>query len=279
MKSTHQDLLTSHYADERLAIRLQEALVAEGLNPEQLTLDDIAAIDQLHVGGRRSSRQLAEQASFLPAQKVLDLGCGTGGSSRLLVDEYGLQVVGVDITQPFVDVAQWLTQATGLTARTKFICADAQCLPLEDESFDAVWSQHTLMNLPDLAKGLAEVNRVLKPSGRLLLHEVLQGDNLEALAFPVPWADTASTSHLIKPAELEKQLTTAGFVKVTQQEVTEQALNWRKKHTDKEARGQTGILTPQLIFGPRFLQMGKNLMANLAAGKVRLIEGIWQKAG
>lgn len=277
MNTTHQDLLTSHYADERLAIRLQEALVAEGLNPEQLTLDDIAAIDQLHVGGRRSSRQLAEQAGFLPGQKVLDLGCGTGGSSRLLVDEYGLQVVGVDITQPFVDVAQWLTQATGLTTRTKFICADAQCLPLETASFDAVWSQHTLMNLPDLAKGLAEVNRVLKPGGSLLLHEVLQGDNLEPLAFPVPWADTASTSHLKSLSQLEEYLTTAGFVQVKQQEVTEQALNWRQKHTDKEARGQTGILTPQLIFGPRFLHMGKNLMANLAAGKVRLIEAVWQK--
>ena len=278
MHTTHQDLLTSHYSDNRLAIRLQEALIAEGLNPQQLTLDDIAAIDQLHVGGRRSSRQLAEQAGFLAGQKVLDLGCGTGGSSRLLVDEYGLQVVGVDITQPFVDVAQWLTQATGLTARTKFICADAQCLPLEDASFDAVWSQHTLMNLPDLAKGLAEVNRVLKPNGSLLLHEVLQGENLEPLSFPVPWADTASTSHLKSLSQLEEYLTTAGFVQVKQQEVTEQALNWRQKHTDKEARGQTGILTPQLIFGPRFLQMGKNLMANLAAGKVRLIEGIWQKA-
>lgn len=278
MNSTHQDLLTSHYADEHLATRLREAIIAEGLDPEQLTLDDIAAIDQLHVGGRRSSRQLAEQAGFLPDQKVLDLGCGTGGSSRLLVDEHGLQVVGLDITQPFVDVAQWLTQATGLTARTQFVCGDAQNLPLEDASFDAVWSQHTLMNLPDLAKGLAEVNRVLKPSGRLLLHEVLQGDNCEPLSFPVPWANTAKTSHLITPAKLEEQLTAAGFIKIRQQEVTEQALNWRQKHTDKEARGQTGILTPQLIFGPRFLHMGKNLMANLAAGKVRLIEGVWQKA-
>lgn len=277
MSTTHQDLLTSHYADEHLATRLREAIIAEGLEPEKLTLDAIAAIDQLHVGGRRSSRQLAEQAGFLPGQKVLDLGCGTGGSSRLLVDEHGLQVVGVDITQPFVDVAKWLTKATGLTARTKFICADAQCLPLETASFDAIWSQHTLMNLPDLTKGLAEVNRVLKPSGSLLLHEVLQGDNLEPLAFPVPWADTANTSHLITPAELEKQLTAAGFVKVKQHEVTEQALSWRQKHTDKEARGQTGILTPQLIFGPRFLQMGKNLMANLSASKVRLIEAVWHK--
>jgi len=278
MNSTHQDLLTSHYADKHLAGRLREALIAEGLDPEQLTLDDIAAIDQLHVGGRRSSRQLAEEAGFLPGQKVLDLGCGTGGSSRLLVDEYGVQVTGVDITQPFVDVAQWLTKATGLTGRTQFVCADAQKLPLEKGSFDAVWSQHTLMNLPDLAKGLAEVHRVLKPGGSLLLHEVLQGKNPEPLCFPVPWADTANTSHLQKLDELEKQLTFAGFIKVKQQEVTEQALNWRKKHTDKEARGQTGILTPQLIFGPRFLTMGKNLMANLAAGKVRLIEGIWQKA-
>lgn len=269
--------LSQRYADEHLADRLREALQAEDLNPDQLTLDDIAAIDQLHVGGRRSSRQLADLAGFLPGQQVLDLGCGTGGSSRLLVAEYGVQVVGVDITPPFVDVARWLTQATGLTPRCHYLCADAQQLPLEAESFDAVWSQHTLMNLPNLEQGLREIHRVLKPDGRLLLHEVLQGDNPEPLQFPVPWADDASTSHLQTPAQLEEQLRAAGFAPLFQQEVTEEALNWRKKHTEKEARGQTGILTPQLIFGPRFLKMGKNLMENLQLGKVRLMESVWKK--
>jgi ubiquinone/menaquinone biosynthesis C-methylase UbiE len=275
--NTYNQQLSQRYADEHLPARLREALAAEGLNPDQLTLDDIAAIDQLHVGGRRSSRQLADLAGFLPGQQVLDLGCGTGGSSRLLVAEYGVQVVGVDITQPFVDAARWLTEATGLTPRCHYICADAQHLPLETASFDAIWCQHTLMNLPNLQQGLQEIHRVLKPDGHLLLHEVLQGNNQEPLVFPVPWADDASTSHLHTPAELEQQLRLAGFAPMFQQNVTEDALNWRKKHTEKEARGQTGILTPQLIFGPRFLQMGKNLMENLQQDKVWLMESVWKK--
>ncbi|WP_404419657.1 class I SAM-dependent methyltransferase [Marinospirillum sp.] len=269
--------LAEHYADTHLAERLREALVAEGLNPEQLTLDDLAAIDQLHVGGRKASRELADEAGFQPGQKVLDLGCGTGGSSRLLEAEYGVQVVGVDITPPFIQVARWLSQATGLDARSEFICCDAQQLPLEDQQFDAVWSQHTLMNLPDLQQGLQEIHRVLKPGGRLLLHEVFQGENPEPLALPVPWAEEAAHSHLKTPQELELLLQEAGFAPIFQQEVTEEALQWRRKHTERETRGQAQILTPQLIFGPRFLQMGKNLMDNLASGKVRLFQAGWQK--
>ncbi|MDR9468583.1 methyltransferase domain-containing protein [Marinospirillum sp.] len=269
--------LAEHYADTQLAERLREALVAEGLNPEQLTLDDLAAIDQLHVGGRKASRELADEAGFQPGQTVLDLGCGTGGSSRLLEVEYGVQVVGVDITPPFIQVARWLSQATGLDARSEFICCDAQQLPLEDQQFDAVWSQHTLMNLPDLQQGLQEIHRVLKPGGRLLLHEVFQGENPEPLALPVPWAEEAAHSYLKTPQELELLLQEAGFAPIFQQEVTEEALQWRKKHTERETRGQAQILTPQLIFGPRFLQMGKNLMDNLASGKVRLFQAGWQR--
>lgn len=274
---TNEPRLDEHYADAQLAQRLREALIAEGLNPKQLTPDDLAPIDQLHVGGRQASRELADEAGFKPGERVLDLGCGTGGSSRLLEAEYGVQVVGVDITPPFIEVARWLSQATGLDARSEFICCDAQQLPLESEQFDVVWSQHTLMNLPNLEQGLKEIHRLLKPGGRLLLHEVLQGENREPLALPVPWAETEAHSHLKTPEELQEALRAAGFGCQFNQEVTEAALNWRKKHSDREARGQTNILTPQLIFGPRFIQMGKNLMQNLAEGKVRLFQAGWQK--
>lgn len=273
--SDYAKQLNNHYADDHLAARLREALIAEGLNPEQLTLDDIAAIDQLHVGGRKASRELADQAEFLPGQQVLDLGCGTGGASRLLVAEYGVQVVGVDITQAFVQVAEWLTSATGLTPRCHFLQANALNLPLPDQHFDAVWCQHTLMNLPDLPQALQEIHRVLKPGGQLLLHEILQGVNNEPLAYPVPWSDEGNNSHLHSPDALTTALQQAGFRPKVHRDISEQAIHWREKHTEREARGQTGILTPQLIFGPRFLNMGKNLHLNLAQHKIRLIEGIY----
>lgn len=269
--------LADHYADERLAQRLREALIAEGLDPDQLTPDQLAPIDQLHLGGRLASRQLADQAGFLPGERVLDLGCGTGGSSRLLEAEYGAQVVGVDITPPFIEVARWLSRATGLDARSEFICCDAQQLPLQDAQFDLVWSQHTLMNLPDQERGLQEIWRVLKPGGRLLMHEVFQGDNLEPLDFPVPWAEQAEHSHLVTPEVSAQRLKRLGFEPIFEQEVTQEALNWRQKHSERESRGQPQILTPQLIFGPRFLQMGQNLMNNLASGKVRLYQSGWRK--
>jgi SAM-dependent methyltransferase len=133
------------------------------------------------------------------------------------------------------------------------------------------------MNLPNLEQGLKEIHRVLNPGGRLLLHEVLQGENREPLALPVPWAETETHSHLQTPEELREALKSVGFDCQFTQEVSEAALDWRKKHTDRVARGQTNILTPQLIFGPRFIQMGKNLMQNLAEGKVRLFQAGWQK--
>ncbi|WP_114417820.1 class I SAM-dependent methyltransferase [Marinospirillum perlucidum] len=277
MKATASQDLSQHYADDSLAERLKEALIAEGLNPQQLNPDDLAAIDQLHVGGRKASRQLADRAELQPGQRILDVGCGTGGSSRLLEAEYGVQLVGVDITPPFIEVARWLSQATGLDARSQFICCDAQQLPLEDEEFAAAWSQHTLMNLPDLEQGLAEIHRVLRPGGQLLLHEVLKGENKEPLDYPVPWAESDEQSHLKTPAELRQLLEKTGFECRFEEEVTDEALAWRKKHTEREARGQTQILTPQLIFGPRFVQMGKNLMQNLQAGRVRLFQAAWVK--
>ena len=273
----HTQRLIQHYADANLVHRLREALIAEGDNPDALSCDQIAPIDQLHLGGRAASRQLADKAGFIPGQQVLDLGCGTGGTSRLLLDEYGVQVIGVDITPAFIETAVWLTQACGLHPRAKFICADAQQLPLEAESVDAIWSQHTLMNLPNLEAGLAEAARVLKPGGQLLLHELLQGENPAPLDFPVPWADEAGTSHLRPQQAFEQALSAAGFTLKRSEDISQQALAWRQKHRAKEARGQTGILTPQLIFGPRFIQMGKNLLDNLASDKVRLVEAIWVK--
>lgn len=281
--------LVAHYDAPRaagepgLVARLREAFRAAGHDPDRLTLDAIAGIDQLHLGGRRASRALAARGELAPGARVLDVGCGTGGASRLLAAEVGCEVTGLDLTPAFVEAAAWLSRATGLEARTRFLCADAARVPLPDASFEAIWCQHALMNMPDAAAVLAEWRRLLVPGGRVLLHEVVAGDDDSPLRLPVPWARDAATSHLRAREALEALLAAGGFVAESVQDVSSAALDWRRRHGRREAapaasRERPALPGPALIFGEAFVEMGRNLGDNLAADRVRILEGVWRLA-
>ncbi|MFP4136768.1 MAG: class I SAM-dependent methyltransferase [Halomonas sp.] len=280
--------LAGHYdapsrdGGEPLVARLAAAFRAAGCDPGKLSLDDVAGIDQLHLGGRRASRHLAALGRLTAGERVLDVGCGTGGASRLLADELGCETVGVDITAAFVAAAEWLSRATGMAEHTRFLCADAARTPLPGRRFEAVWCQHALINMPDMAAVLAEWRRLLVPGGRVLLHEVVAGDNPEPLALPVPWASTAAASHLQPREALEARLAQTGFVAEGLEDVTAAALAWRQKHSRREATTQApdgpALPGPGLIFGERFVEMGRNLRDNLAADKVRILAGCWRLA-
>ncbi|SEK27949.1 class I SAM-dependent methyltransferase [Ectothiorhodospira marina] len=279
--SSHMQTLARRYAEAGLLDHLRRALITRGLDPDRLSCDDIAAIDQLHVGGRAASRALAARVGLEAGMRVLDLGCGTGGTSRLLAAEYGVKVVGVDVTGPYLEVAYWLSEATGLKDCTGFVHADAQHLPFPPATFDGVWSQHTLLNVPDTAAALSEVRRALVPGGQLWLHEVVQGPSTTSPVFPVPWADDPAHSHLLSLDALQSLLSAAGLRPVHVEDVSQVALQWRRKHTRREAGredstpGESAPLSPELIFGQRFLEMGRNVMRNLEMERIRVVMGAW----
>ena len=99
-----------------------------------------------------------------PGSRVLDVGCGIGGSARILARDYGLDVLGISISPGQIRRAQELTPA-GLSCR--FAVMDALYLELPDAGFDAVWSVEAGPHMPDKQRYADELLRVLKPGGRL----------------------------------------------------------------------------------------------------------------
>ena len=111
----------------------------------------------------------------LPAgTTVLDVGCGIGGSSRILAKDYGFQTTGITISPKQVQRAQELTPPE-VTA--KFQVDDALNLSFPDNSFDVVWSIEAGPHMPDKVKYAEEMMRVLKPGGILVVADWNQRDD------------------------------------------------------------------------------------------------------
>lgn len=238
----------------------------------------LAPVDQLHIGGIKASLKLVERIEALNATSILDIGSGLGGLMRLIEQDLQLPITGLDITHGLNQINQQLSSLTPSALPPKVITGDAHSLPFEAGRFDLIVFQHSLLNMPDAAQVLRECKRVLTDKGQLLMHEVLQGENHGEMRYPVPWARRANDSHLRTESELRTLLNNNGFQIETFSDWSEDALAWRKRQAEKEKQaGEASTpapVSPALILGPEFKQMGPNVMRNLGNQAARVVEVI-----
>jgi len=109
-----------------------------------------------------------------PGTTVLDVGCGIGGSSRILAREYGFAVTGISISPQQIKRAQELTPKD---LDATFLVDDAMAMSFPDASFDVVWSIEVGPHIPDKALFAKELIRVLKPGGILVVADWNQRDD------------------------------------------------------------------------------------------------------
>ncbi|MAW59940.1 MAG: bifunctional demethylmenaquinone methyltransferase/2-methoxy-6-polyprenyl-1,4-benzoquinol methylase UbiE [Planctomycetes bacterium] len=117
---------------------------------------------------RRWRRRMRRRLALRPGQELLDLCCGTGDVALEFARE-GVRVHGADFTQPMLPFARGKADAAGLDLH--WTTADAQHLPFEDASFDAVTIAFGIRNVEDPQLGLRECRRVLRPGGQLAVLE------------------------------------------------------------------------------------------------------------
>ena len=149
------DGVRDHYRATGLTERLKTALAALGPEDQQLTPQQLAALDQFHTRGLAATAELGKLAGVTAGMSVLDVGSGVGGPARFLAATCGCQVTGVDLSEPFVDAARYLTERTGQSGQVSFETASALELPFESGRFDVVLLQHVAMNIADRTSFIA----------------------------------------------------------------------------------------------------------------------------
>lgn len=104
-------------------------------------------------------------------KKVLDYCCGAGGNSRFLAS-CGATVTGIDLSDSEIETATNLAAQEGLSQNTEFIVMDAEKMSFSDETFNMIICSGVLHHV-DLDVAYKELNRVLKPGGKLVCIEAL----------------------------------------------------------------------------------------------------------
>jgi sarcosine/dimethylglycine N-methyltransferase len=265
------DGVRDHYRATGLAGRLKAALAAFGPEDRQLTPEQLGMLDQFHTRGLAATTELARLAGITAEKSVLDVGSGVGGPARFLAATYGCRVTGIDLSEPFVEAARYLTERTGQGDLVSFQTGSALALPFAGGRFDVVLLQHVAMNIADRAQLYSEVRRVLRPGGRFATYDVVS--NSGEPEYPVPWARTPATSFLMSAAATREAIESAGFRTLIWQDDTEAAKEWVLR---LRAAGPPPSPNLGVVMGPDFAELSANLGRNLMQGRIGILTAVFE---
>jgi sarcosine/dimethylglycine N-methyltransferase len=265
------DGVRDHYRATGLTERLKTALATLGPEDQQLTPQQLAPLDQFHTRGLAATAELGKLAGITAGMSVLDVGSGVGGPARFLAATCGCQVTGVDLSEPFVDAARYLTERTGQSGQVSFETASALELPFDAGRFDVLLLQHVAMNISDRTGLYREIRRVLKSAGMFAIFDVVLNDGEPH--YPVPWARTPATSFLLTAAATRAAIEPAGFRTLTWQDDTEAAKAWfaRMRESGPPPSPNLGV-----VMGPDFARLATNLGRNLMEGRLGILTAAFE---
>ena len=183
-----------------------------------LQYESIYGEDFVSPGGREVASELIASMVLKPGSQVLDVGCGLGGSAFLMARDFGLRVIGMDLSKNMLALAERKLAANGLLDRVRLQWGD--CLELDSaERYDAIYSRDVFLHIADKTLLFERLHAAMRPGGKLLFTDYCCG--------PKPWSDEFGAYvqdrgySLNTTEEYARFISGAGFEQVTADDLTE----------------------------------------------------------
>lgn len=116
-------------------------------------------------------KKVLQLVADIKPEKVLDIATGTGDLAILMTQTSATEIVGLDISEGMLEVGRQKIKTKNLDNKIEMVLGDSENIPFPDNYFDAITVAFGVRNFETLEKGLAEILRVLKPSGRFVILE------------------------------------------------------------------------------------------------------------
>ena len=144
------------------------AAMFDRISPKYDALNHLLSLNIDKVWRRKTAKVVAKKHP----KAILDLATGTADLAIALAKRNPkAHIIGMDISEKMMETGKAKIAKQGLENQVELRYGDAAKLPFEDNSFDAVTVAFGVRNFEDLAKGLSEISRVLKPSGKAFILE------------------------------------------------------------------------------------------------------------
>lgn len=270
-------LVAKHYTHGSLTAALLQGIQKLGKTVETIEIDDLAPVDEFHIGGRIATQNFLNQLEMDSSHHVLDVGCGLGGASRFAASTYGCRVTGVDLTEEYIETGNTMCSWVGLADRVHLEVGDATDLSHKTRAFDRAYLLHVGMNIADKRSLASELFRVIQPGGKIGIYDVMRvGDG--DLAFPVPWASDAHGSAVGTKSDYHSALASAGFNVTGERDRRQFALDFFD-HLQSIGSGtsEPPPLGLQILMGASAPQKIGNMIENISRKLVAPVEIIAEK--